>query len=74
MIKVLSTGCPACKILEDKLKNANIKYTIISNEEEILNYGVQTVPFIVEQDDNLINFSEAVQLLNTPEGIQRLGG
>lgn len=74
MIKVLSTGCPACKILEVKLNNANIKYKIESDEDKILSYGVQTVPMIVEEDGNLVNFGEAVQLLNTTEGIQRLGG
>ena len=74
MIKVLSTGCPACKILETKLNNANIKYKIENDEDKILSYGVQTVPVIVEEDGNLVNFGEAVQLLNTTEGIQRLGG
>jgi len=74
MIKVLSTGCPACKILETKLNNANIKYKIENDEDKILSYGVQTVPVIVEEDGNLVNFGEAVQLLNTAEGIQRLGG
>ena len=74
MIKVLSTGCPACKILETKLNNANIKYKIENDEDKILSYGVQTVPVIVEEDGNLVNFGEAIQLLNTAEGIQRLGG
>lgn len=74
MIKVLSTGCPACKILEQKLDNANIQYEIESNEDKILEYGISTVPFIVEENGNLIGFSEAVQLLNTSEGKNRLGG
>ena len=74
MIKVLSTGCPACKVLESKLNNANIMYAIESNEDKILSYGVQTVPVIVEENGNLINFGEAVQLLNTSDGIKRLGG
>lgn len=74
MIKVLSTGCPACKVLESKLNNANIAYEIESNEDTIISYGVQTVPVIVEENGNLINFGEAVQLLNTSNGIKRLGG
>ena len=74
MIKVLSTGCPACKVLESKLNNANITYEIESNEDKILSYGVSTVPVIVEENGNLINFGEAVQLLNTSDGIKRLGG
>ena len=74
MIKVLSTGCPACQVLEKKLNDANIKFEIESNEDKILEYGISTVPFIVEENGNLISFSEAVQLLNTSEGKLRLGG
>ena len=74
MIKLLTTHCPACKILEQKLQQANIPYTEITNEQEIMNYGVMSVPVIIEENNNLISFSEAVQLLKTSEGIKQLGG
>jgi hypothetical protein len=74
MIKVLTTHCPTCQVLEKKLKDANIPYFEVTNEDKILSYGVETVPVIVEENGNLISFIEAVQLLNTSEGITRLGG
>lgn len=74
MIKILTTHCPTCQILEKKLKDANIPYSEITEEATILSYGIETVPVIVEENGNLISFIEAVQLLNTSEGKIRLGG
>ena len=74
MIKLLTTHCPACKVLEKKLEDAGINYFSIENEEEIMSYGVMSVPVIVEENGNLINFAEAVKILKTSEGIKRLGG
>lgn len=52
-IKVLGTGCPSCKALEEAVRKAvmemNLEAKIIKVEDmaEILNYGIMTTPALV---------------------------
>lgn len=63
MIKMYSTHCPKCKILEAKLKQKNIEYEECSDITEMLNKGIQTVP-VLEVEGKMLNFSEAVRWIN----------
>ncbi len=52
-IKVLGTGCPSCKTLEEAVRKAvmemNLEAKIAKVEDmaEILNYGIMTTPALV---------------------------
>lgn len=61
MIKVLSTGCPNCRILKKKLEENNINHTEINNVNEILSYGVDKVPAIVLEDNTILSYQEALK-------------
>lgn len=58
MIKVYSTGCPHCVILESMLKAKNIEYTKISDEDEIVADGVMSIP-TMDVDGNRMDFPKA---------------
>ena len=45
-IKLYTTHCPKCKVLESKLKNKNIEYDEISDIEEIQSKGYMSVPIL----------------------------
>ena len=61
-----STNCPRCVILETKLKQKNIDFSIKNSEEdlqELFNEGFREMP-VLEVDDKKYTFGEAVQLVN----------
>lgn len=62
-IVLYTTGCPKCKILEKKLELKNIKYDIITDEEEIRNTGFLSLP-LLSVDDKIMPFTEAVSWVN----------
>lgn len=63
MIKMYSTHCPKCKILETKLKQKNIEYEECTDINEMLSKGIETVP-ILEVDGQLLDFGKAVKWVN----------
>lgn len=60
MIKLYSTHCPKCKILETKLKQKNIQYEECNNIEEMLSKGIQSVP-VLEIDGKMLDFGKAIR-------------
>jgi small redox-active disulfide protein 2 len=52
-IKVLGTGCPSCKALEEATRKAvtemgiDTQITKVEDMAEILNYGIMTTPALV---------------------------
>lgn len=63
MIKLLTTHCPRCTVLQKKLNSKNINYVEITDIEEIQSYGVDTVPILIV-DEEIMDFSAAVQWIN----------
>lgn len=63
MIKMYSTHCPKCKILETKLRQKNIQYEECSDVDEMLKKGIETVP-VLEVDGQLLDFGNAVKWVN----------
>lgn len=59
MIKLYSTHCPKCKILEMKLGEKNIQYEIITDEEIMESLGFTSMPML-EVDGQLMDFMEAI--------------
>ena len=58
MCILFTTGCPKCKVLKEKLTQANIPFTEISNTDEILAKGITVVP-VLEVDGTRMEFLEA---------------
>ena len=59
-----STGCPRCKVLEKKLKDKAVEYSLVSDVDEIMNKGITQVP-VLEKEGKLLSFSEANAWVNS---------
>lgn len=70
MIKLYTTNCPKCKVLEKKLDELHVAYEKVSDIDEILNVSKQqkimSAP-ILQVDDDYYKFADAVELLKTGE-------
>lgn len=64
MITLYTTHCPRCKVLKAKLDGENIDYEVVEGEEAIREKGFTTTP-LLEVDDKILTFSEAMQWINT---------
>lgn len=62
-----TTHCPRCKVIEKKLQEKNISYSIEDNEETILAAGIDTVP-VLKTDNKVYNFMEIIGFLKQLEG------
>ena len=62
-IILYSTGCPRCEILKMKLKEKKIKYTVETDVEKMLSYGIYDVPYL-QVGDQLYDFREAFHWVN----------
>lgn len=58
MIKLYTTHCPKCKVIEKKLAQKNIQYIEVSDIAEIQKLGFQSVP-ILEVDGKIMNMTDA---------------
>ena len=70
-IKLYSTGCPSCKVLEKVLVREQIPYEIIHNVESIMiiaeKHGIKTVP-ILEVGENVYSYQEAIASIKKIKG------
>lgn len=64
MITLYTTHCPRCKVLKAKLDSENIDYEVVEGEEAIREKGFTTTP-LLEVDDKVLTFAEAMQWVNT---------
>lgn len=63
MIKLYSTGCPKCRVLEKKLAEKGIEYNLISDKDIMKEKGLNFLP-VLEIDDRLLEFKDAVNWVN----------
>lgn len=63
MIRMYSTHCPKCKVLEMKLKSKGIEYEECTDTEEMRRKGIRSAPTL-EVDGNMLEFGEAVRWVN----------
>jgi len=57
-IKLYTTHCPKCRVIEKKLAQKNIEYTEITDQEEMVKLGFKSAP-ILEVDGKAYNFGDA---------------
>lgn len=58
-----STHCPRCKVLEAKLKEKQLEYTVNDDVEQMQNIGIESVP-VLSVDGELLDFSQSVKWVN----------
>ena len=67
MIKLYSTHCPKCKVVEMKLAQKKIDYKMIDNQEEVVAVGkehhIMSAP-ILQVGDEFLDFAAAVKYIN----------
>ena len=62
-IILYSTGCPRCQILKQKLEEKCIKYTVETDVEKMLSYGIYEVPYL-QVGNQLYDFRDAFRWAN----------
>lgn len=71
MIKLYTIHCPRCKILEMKLKQSNLEFETIDDENAVVNaakeHGITGAPFM-EVDGEYLKFEDAVKFVNSKRG------
>ena len=67
MIVLYSTNCPKCKVLEKKLQDANIDFTINNDVSEMVAMGFMEAP-ILKANEKFMNFKEAVDWIGAIDG------
>ena len=65
-IIMYTTHCPQCKVLERKLENKGVEYTVVDNVEVMVELGIKAAP-VLSIDGVLMNFKESVNWINTLE-------
>lgn len=61
-----TTGCPRCQVLKKKMDSLGIEYQLNNDIEEMMLWGVQTVP-VLRIEKQLLDFSQAVKWLKEYE-------
>lgn len=57
-VKLYTTHCPRCKVIEKKLAQKEIEYTEITDQEEMIKLGFKSAP-VLEVNDKVFNFGDA---------------
>lgn len=58
-----STGCPRCHVLERKLDDAGIDYTVCTDTTEIEKRGFMSVP-VLQVGEKFLDFGRAILWAN----------
>ena len=61
-IVLYTTHCPQCKILEEKLKEKQISYSVCDNVVKMVEKGFKQAPML-EANGIIMNFTEAIKWL-----------
>lgn len=68
MVKVYTTGCPKCQILEMKLQSKNIEFEEVTDISVMEKLGIDMVPILEVEEDHLLSFGEAVKWIENYTG------
>ena len=61
MLKLYSNGCAKCKILEAKLIQKDITYEKISDYDEIVSFGILSMPLLKNDGECVMTFMDAIK-------------
>ena len=62
-VKLYTTHCPKCKILEERLNEKKVKYEVIDNIDELQKMNFKSVPNL-EIDGKIYNYLDSIRYLN----------
>lgn len=65
-VVLYSTHCPKCTVLEAKLKDKNIRFEEVNDENLMIEKGFMSVP-VLEVDGKIMNFKVANDWINKQE-------
>ena len=60
-VVLYTTACPKCKILKSKLDDKGIEYEACNDVETMVNLGMTTVPVLVVDDGEPMNYSQSIK-------------
>lgn len=60
---LFTLDCPRCKVLEKKLEQSGINFTVCKDKELMLKNGFDLLP-VLKVDDKVMGFKEAVKWIN----------
>lgn len=66
MVVLYSTNCPRCIVLEKKLADKNVNYTLVSGDDAInaiTEKGFMTAPMLTVDDKDMM-YKEAIDWVN----------
>ena len=67
MIVLYTIHCARCKVLEMKLKQTGLEYSVVDDEDAVVNagkeHGITGAP-ILEVDGEFLKFEDAVKFVN----------
>lgn len=64
MIKLYTNHCRKCEILTSKLKDKNVAFEVVDDEETLLSLGFDFMP-VLEVDSKRLGYLDAVSYVNT---------
>lgn len=64
MLKLYSTNCPKCKVLETKLNNKNISYEVCTDIDKMRSLKIMSAPILEMEDGSRLDFTDAVKWVN----------
>lgn len=70
MVVLYSTNCPRCIMLEKKLADKNIEYTLINGQDAIdaiTEKGFMSAPMLTVDEKNMM-YKDAIDWVNSQEG------
>ena len=70
MIKLYTTHCPRCKVLEIKMSKKGINYEEINSTDVMIEKGFKSVPVLELEDGTILDFAKANSWINEQEGAQ----
>jgi len=67
-MKLYSTHCPKCKVLEKKLAEKNVEFELIDDIDKVIEtankLGVNSAPLLVLDTGEVLDFQKAVAWIN----------
>lgn len=63
-MKLYTTGCPKCRILEKKLADKKIEVERIEDTSKMAELGITSVPVLEDTDGKRMTYFEAVKFVN----------
>ena len=62
-VTLYTTNCPKCRVLETKLKQKNIEFDVVDDENVMIEKGFMEAPML-EVDEEIMNFTSAISWIN----------